>query len=138
MKISISAEAKRIITIAEMPVVYKVIEAMKEDTCTAKDYAELAARIVSDRNAVKVLEANAEIVKNCRVHDRFCEGSGQFDVWVAFTAVIDDGFEGIIMGGAYLTDIWDYTADNADEIREHMFIRKFFEVEQFTKCRAGA
>ena len=128
MKISITAEAKKVITVAEMPAVHKVIEAMKKDTCTAKDYAELAARIASDCNSVKVLEAKAKIAGNCRVHDRVCEGSAQFDVWVTFTAIIEDGFKGIIMGGAYLTDLWDYSAKNADETRDHMFIRKFIEV----------
>lgn len=128
MKISITAEAKKVITVAEMPAVHKAIEAMKEDTCTAKDYAELAARIASSRNAVKVLEAKAEIAKNCRVYDRICEGSAQLDVWVTFTAIIEDGFEGIIMGGTYLTDLWDYSAESADETRDHMFIRKFIEV----------
>ena len=127
MKINITAETKKIITIAEMPAVHKVIEALKEDA-TAKDYAEMAARIASGRNAVKVLEAKAEIAKNCRVDDRICEGSAQFDVWVTFTAIIEDGFEGIIMGGAYLTDLWDCSAENADETRDHMFIRKFIEV----------
>lgn len=127
MKISITAEAKKIITIAEMPAVHKVIEALKEEA-TAKDYAEMAARIASGRNIVKVLEAKAEIAKNCRVVDRICEDSAQFDVWVTFTAIIEDGFEGIIMGGAYLTDLWDYSAENADETRDHMFIRKFIEV----------
>lgn len=127
MKISITAEAKKIITIAETPAVHKVIEALKEDS-TAKDYAEMAARIASGRNIVKVLEAKAEIAKNCRVDDRICEDSAQFDVWVTFTAIIDGGFEGIIMGGAYLTDLWDYSAENADETRDHMFIRKFIEV----------
>ncbi len=128
MKISITAEAKKIITIAEMPTVHKVIEAVKGDTCTAKDYAELAARIASRRNTVKVLEAKAAIAKNCRVNDRICEDSAQFDVWVTFTSIIEDGFEGIIMGGAYLTDLWDYSSKNADETRDHMFIRKFIEV----------
>lgn len=128
MKISITAEAKKYITVAEMPAVHKVIEAMKEDTCTAKDYAELAARIASGCNSVKVLEAKAEVAGNCRVHDRFCEGSAQFDIWITFTAIVDGGFDGFIMGGAYLTDIWDCTPDNADEIRAHMFIRKFTEV----------
>ena len=128
MKVSITAEAKKFITVAEMPAVRKTIEALKDDTCTAKDYAEMAARIASGCNNVKVLEAKAEIAGNCRVHDRFCEGSAQFDVWITFTAIIDNGFDGIIMCGAYLTDILDYTTDNVDEIRDHMFIRKFTEV----------
>ena len=128
MKVSITAETKKFVTISEMPAVQKVVEAMKEDAFSVKEYAEMAARIASSCNTVNVLEAKAEIAGNCRVYERICDGSAQFDVWITYTAVINGGFDGIIMGGAYLSDIWDYTTDNAAEIRSHMYIRKFIEV----------
>ena len=129
MKIAITAEAKKYITVSEMPAVRKVIEYLKDDEWTVKDYAERAARIASDNNIVRVLECSAEIAGNCRVWDRFDNGSAQYDVWINFTAIINGGFGGIIMGGAYVSDIWDATGKNNEEIRGHMFIRKFTETK---------
>lgn len=129
MKISITNEMKKVITIADMPAVRKVIESMKDDTCTVKEYAEAAARIASGNADVKVLECSAEIAGNCRVWDRFDIGTAQYDVWVKFTAIINNGFGGIIMGGAYLSDIWEATGDNDEELRAHMYIRKFTETK---------
>ena len=129
MKVSITNEMKKVITIADMPAVRKVIESMKEDTNTVKEYAEMAARIAGGNNSVKVLECSAEIAGNRRVWDRFDIGTAEYDVWVNFTAVIANGYGGIIMGGAYLSDIWEATGDNDEELRSHMFIRKFAEVK---------
>lgn len=129
MKIAITAEAKKYITLADMPAVRKVIESMKDDTCTVKEYAETAARIASGYNDVKVLECSAEIAGNCRVRDRFNIGTAQYDIWIKFTAIINNGFDGIIIGGAYLSDIWEATGDNYAELREHMYIRKFTETK---------
>lgn len=129
MKVTLTAEMKKIITIAEMPAVNKVIRYAKEDDLTVKEYAEMAARIASGNNSVKVLEASAEIAGNCRVHDWYDYGSEHFDIWVNFTAIIDNGFGGIIMGGAYVTDIHASTGYNSEELRSHMYIRKFAETK---------
>lgn len=126
MKVSFTSEMKKIVTIADIPAVRKVIDGMRDDTYTAKDYAEMAARIASGHNCVEVLKASAEIAGNCRVWDAFAEGSGKYDVWINFTAYTGDGF---VMGGAYLTDLWAADGDNSDEIRNHMYIRKFFEIK---------
>lgn len=129
MKVTITADMKKVITIADMPAVNKVIAAVKENTCTAKEYAEQAARIASGNNNVKVLEASAEIAGNCRIYDWYDNGSEHFDIWINFTAIIDNGFGGIIMGGAYVTDINASTGDNYEELRSHMYIRKFTETK---------
>ena len=129
MKVTLTAEMKKVITLADMPAVNKVIVAMKEDTCTAKDYAEQAARIASGNPNVKVLEVSAEIAKNCRTWEDIDYGTADFDVWFDFTAIIDNGFGGIIIGGAYLTDLWQAASDNLHELRKHMFIRKFTETK---------
>ena len=129
MKVTITADMKKIITIAEMPAVNKVIRYAKEDGMTIKEYAEMAARIASGNNSVKVLEASAEIAGNCRIYDWYDNGSEHFDIWVNFTAIIDNGFGGIIMGGAYVTDIHASTGDNDEELRSHMYLRKFAETK---------
>ena len=126
MKVQFTSEMKKVVTVAEMPAVNKVIEAMKDYESTVKEYAEMAARIASGCNAVKVLEASAEVAGNCRVWDAIADGSERFDVWVNFTAFTDSGF---VIGGAYITDLWQYSVDNRDEICSHMFIRKFTETK---------
>lgn len=129
MKVQFTNEMKKVVTVAEMPAVRKVIEYMKEDYWSAKDYAERAARIASGCNSVKVLEASAMIAGNRRIHDWYDNGSAQFDVWIKYTAVIDNGFKGIIMGGAYVTDIHAATGNNNEELRSHMYIRRFYEAK---------
>ena len=126
MKVQLTNEMKKVVTVYEMPAVRKVIEYMKEDECTAKDYAEMAARIASGCNIVKVLEARAKVAANCRVWDAIDEGSGKFDVWVEFTAFTDNGF---IMCGVYITDLWGYRSYNREETLQHMYIRKFTETK---------
>lgn len=131
MKVSITKEMKKVITIADMPAVNEVIKTMQYDATTAKEAAEAAARIASGNNDVKVLEASAEIAGNCRVWNyyNYDGSSAHYDVWINFTAIINNGFGGIIMGGAYLSDIWQATGDNDEELREHMYIRKFTETK---------
>lgn len=125
MKIAITKEAKRILTVAEMPAVRRLIKEMKEDTDLAW-YAKLAAIVAAGANDADVLEASAEIAKNCRVRNAYHEESADLDIWVRFAAYTDAGF---VMGGAYLTDIWQITSDNNEDIKRHMYIRLFREVK---------
>lgn len=109
-----------------MPAVRKVIESEEEDEWTAKEWAKMAAGIVCLCNSVKVLEASAEIVKNCRVLDAYAEGSADFDVWIRFTVFVND--DSFVVGGVYLSDLWAASADNREETIKCMFIRWFKEV----------
>lgn len=126
MKITFTAESKKTITVAEMPTVRQMIESCKEDESTVKEYAEMAARVAVGGYVVKVFEASAEIARNRRAWNNYTNDSGDLDVWISFTALASEGF---VIGGAYLTDIWNITGDNSEEIRRHMFIRKFTETK---------
>lgn len=126
MKVKISEISRKIITIEQIPAARKVIEVMKEDEWTVKDYAAMAARIASGCNGIRVIEADAAVVGNHRVWDAIAEGTEWFDVWVEFIAFTGDGFT---TGGAYITDLWRSNADNLDDIRSHMYIRKFVEAK---------
>lgn len=126
MKVTISNESKKIISLFEMPTVRQMIENLKEDEITAKEYAEMAARVAIGGYTVKVFEASASIAKNCRAENNYTNDSGNLDVWIDFTALTSEGF---VIGGAYLTDIWNITGNNNEEIRSHMFIRKFTETK---------
>ena len=129
MKVTITADMKKVIPVADMPAVNEVIKTMRYDSTTAKEAAESAARIASGNNSVKVLEANAEIASNARIWDyyNYDSCSAHYDMWINFTAIINNGFDGIIMGGAYLSDIQSATGYNDEELRSHMYIRKFTE-----------
>ncbi len=126
MKVQFTADMKRVITIAEMPAVRKVIDVVKLDAWTAKEWAKMAAEIVCHHSHVKVLEASAEIAKNCRVCDVYTEGSADIDVWIRFTAFVGDGF---VRGGVYMSDLWEVNDDNREQLINHMFIRQFKEVD---------
>lgn len=126
MKVQFTADMKRVVTVAEMPAVRKVIEYEKDDEWTAKEWAKMAAELVCPHSRVKVLEASAEIAKNFRVRDAYDEGSADVDVWIKFTAFADDSF---VMGGVYLTDLWAARADNREETVKHMHVRRFEEVD---------
>lgn len=131
MKVTLTNEYKRFITLAEAPAMRKIIADMKDDEYTAKDYAAIAARSISGDNIVKVLEASAEICKDDYTPENYYnENSGHIDVWVRFTAIINNGFGGIIMGGALLSGIWSISGDAEanKEIMRHWYVREFKEV----------
>ena len=128
MKITITADAKRHITIAEMPIVKRIITEYKEDECTAKEYAAIVARMITGDNCVEVINAEAQIAKNCRIYNQYGEDSADLDVWIDFRAYSEykDCF---IIGGAYLSDICNFCgiSEIDEEIKEHMYIRSFLE-----------
>ena len=128
MKVNLTAERKKFITVAEMPAVKKVMQYEKEnDEWTVQEWAKMAARLVFDDNGAKVIEATARIAKNQRVWDAFDEETRDIDVWIEFTA-FSEYRSSFIIAGVYLTDLWQLTKDNADEIKSHMYIRRFEEV----------
>lgn len=128
MKVNLTAEMKKFITVAEMPAVKKVMQYEKEnDEWTVQEWAKMAARLVFDDNGAKVIEATARIAKNQRVWDTFDEETRDIDVWIEFTA-FSEYRSSFIIAGVYLTDLWQLTTDNADEIKSHMYIRQFKEV----------
>ena len=128
MKVKFAEKMKKVVTVAELPAAHKVIEAENEnDEWTAQEWAKMAARLVFDDNGAKVIEATARIAKNQRVWDAFDEETRDIDVWIEFTA-FSEYRSSFIIAGVYLTDLWQLTKDNADEIKSHMYIRRFEEV----------
>lgn len=128
MKVNLTAEMKKFITVAEMPAVKKVMQYEKEnDEWIVQEWAKMAARLVFDDNGAKVIEATARIAKNQRVWDAFDEETRDIDVWIEFTA-FSEYRSSFIIAGVYLTDLWQLTKNNADEIKSLMYIRRFEEV----------
>lgn len=129
MKVRFEKEDKKYITIAEAPLVREIINDMKEDESTPADYAECAIQAAYNCGAcnIEVLKASAKIEKNARTWNAINNHSEKFDIWIDATAHVN-GDEFVIIG-AYLSDIWQITPDNALEIASHMYIRKFQEVK---------
>lgn len=132
MKVRLEKESKKYITLAQAPIVREIIADMKEDEETAADWVKyaIAAPYNHMEYSVEVLKASAKIAKNNRAWNALNEHSEDLDVWIDATAYVScaDGYEFIIIG-AYLSDIWQITSDNALEIATHMYIRRFKEVE---------
>jgi len=127
MKIKMTADSKRIVSLEEAPAAQSIISSMKEDdTSTPADYIRQAVNaLCGDRNSCdQVFEASAEIAKNCRVWNYHSDNSGTLDVWITGTAKTFDTFYII---GAYLSDLWQLCPDNYSEITQHFYVRKFTE-----------
>ena len=127
MKVKISKEAKGYIRLADMPGIRQIIDGVKElDT---KEFAKMACRYITANNHIDVLRADAEIAGNDRVYNYYSETSSHYDVWINFAALVDDGFDGFIIGGCYLSDLFQLGADEATdkELVGHMYIRRFTE-----------
>ena len=121
MKVNMTAESKRILTVEELPVARSIIRQMKEDETSAAEYIRYAVNALGN-GCAKVYEASAEIAKNCRVWNAYDTGTGTLDIWIEATARTWNGFVEI---GAYLTDIWNIS-DN-DRQTEHFYVRTFTE-----------
>ena len=129
MKINITKESKRIITLDEMPAVRQIINDFKEDD-GIKEYGRTAARAASGSYGnFEILKAEAEIAKNQRVWNQYTEESGTLDIWMRFYAY--DNYFGFYEIGAYLSDIW--MADGSPETYELMKSRMY--IQEFKKVR---
>ena len=121
MKVTLEKDYRKCYTLEELDMAKAVIKAEKEDdTYTAKEWAEYAAREALRNELgclIEVIRAEAEMAKNCRAWNNYNEESGNIDVWIRFIAETTKGF---IRGGAYLSDIWN---TGSVEYKQHMYIR---------------
>lgn len=126
MKVKFTSMMKDLCTVSELPIVHEMINLMRDDT-GLKEYAAIAARLAGRDNVVEVLKAESEIAKNYRVYNRYTDNSRDFDIWLKVYAFVP--CNGFYIIGAYLSDIWDLTTENANNIRELMYIREYTENE---------
>ena len=133
MKVRLEKEDKKYITLAQAPLVREIIADMKEDEIKPEEYAEMAVRAAYSNTLVfnvEVLKATARIVKSSKAWNVMSDHSEDLDIWVEATAYVSlsDSYE-CIMIGTYLSDIWQITEDNKEEIASYMYIRRFKEVK---------
>lgn len=122
MRVMMTDDAKKIITLAEAPYARQIIEYMKEDT-GLQDYARMAANVAGGNYGYEILKATAEITRNRNVWDQYGEGTGMLDVLLKIYAF--SRYRGFYEIHVYLSDIWQITADNTDEIRDRMWIELY-------------
>lgn len=121
MKIKLPKDYKKWMTVERYEEAKAIINDYSEPTSYFEDYAQTAARIASRNNGVfEILKLSAEIAG----HD---DNNGYFDhnldIYLEFYAF--DSFCGFYEIGAYLSDIWQATGENSDELRAKMYIREY-------------
>ena len=132
MKVRLENETKKLITLADAPVVFQIIEDMKEDINTAEEYAEMAIMAIYNGSAygMDIIKASASIALNNRAWNVFNENSGNIDIWIKATAYVnnDNNYE-FIMTGVYFSDIYQIKNYSSEELASKMHIRRFKEVK---------
>ena len=128
MKVSISKESKKWMTIAELPIAKAIVAQMKEDE-TEDFYASYALAIACDSTndsglGWEILSAKAEICRNDRAWNRYTDDSAHLDVHCTVRAVSLHAYYEV---NYCLSDIWDYDGDNTREIKSRMYIRRFLD-----------
>ena len=128
MKVRLEDRYKDFYTVRDLERARAIIKEEKEDTETAKGWAEYAVREALGNTSdylIEVLKADARTAKNRRAFDAYFEKSEDMDVWIRATAETRYGF---IKVGAYLSDIWQ---TGAVKYKEHMHIEYFTEVKEW-------
>jgi len=133
MKVCITKDTKKWLTLEQAPKARRIIESMKEDEWSAKEYLDMAARCWL-RNAEngnehdhveKVLSASAEIAGNARIWNWFGDDSEHLDVWIRGTV---ETYGGFIKIGCYLSDICGIGPEEFNrDFPTHTYTRYFTE-----------
>ena len=137
MKVQITTDAKKWLTLAEAPIARQIVMEMKADETSAADWLKMAANAYTAVShecpawklpdigwPEKVLEASAEIAGNQRVNDIWQE-SGRLDIWIKGAVKFTRGYLEI---GSYYTDIISLGSDEArDNLVRHSYTRAFAE-----------
>ena len=122
MKIRIRKDDYKWLTIAEMPIA-KTLQQMYKDYDFRADAAMMARVASGTYGSFEILKCEPRISGNCRIYDAHDTNSGRLDIWV--DAYAYNSYYGFYEFGFYLTDAWQVTGDNNDEIRKNMFVKAF-------------
>lgn len=130
IKIRLTENSKKIISLEEAPAVNRMLEALheNEDDQAICDpfYLSIAMSCITEYGYNwEYYDIKAEIAKNCRVWNYWTEESKDFDVWISFKAF--DEYGGFYVVNCYLSDIYSVTSENKTETRKHMYIRAYKE-----------
>lgn len=126
MKICMTEDSKKCITVDKMPIIKQLQTDFKTENF--KSEAMWAAEIANNKaygTNWTILKIEAEFALNSRIWNWYNDNSENVDIWLTVYAFHD--FEGLIIAGVSLSDLWQYDSsdESANAIRNHMFIRKF-------------
>ena len=124
MKVQITKESKKWMTIAEAEKTKEIAASVKDDSLT--DFCEMAINIAAGHGTgFEILKPSAKFAGNARIYDWYADGSGKLDIWIECYAF--NPFYGFYEVGAYYTDIIeaDGTDATAARLRSHMFINHY-------------
>lgn len=123
MKVKFTKRSKEVTKVSELPIVNEVIKYFKEEEEETGDwYFKTAARVASGCGNMEILKSSAEIARNARAWNKYGD-SANFDVWCTVYAF--DPMVGFYDIGFYVSDLWELTGDNADEIKSHMYVCEY-------------
>lgn len=128
MKIQINEESKKVLTLSEMPIVKEIIKDFKDGGDNLSWELETLKNIIG---ADEVIISSAYVTKNCRAYNVFGDESGNIDIWINTTLYNRYSSENtggaFYMVGVYLSDLYQATGDNREELKSRMYIRRFLE-----------
>ena len=130
VKIRISDNSKRIISLAEAEIVNEMLENLRENETETiiPEYLDIVMGCICDSSGDwSFYDIQAEICKNSRIYNFHTHNSGNFDVWIEFKAF--DRWKGFYIVGVNLTDIYSITSENHEVMREYMYIKHYAEVK---------
>ena len=123
MKVKITSESKKWMTIAELPIARQIIAEMKDDD-DAEAYVQMAARLASGipGERFEVLKVDAEIARS-KAWNVFSDDSGNLDIYIRAYAF--SSYAGFYDIGFYISSMWKLSDENRDEIKAEMFINEY-------------
>ena len=127
MKIKLTEDMKRVITIDKMEAIKMVNEGMKEQKNLTWEAEHALALATKGLVHAEILKITSEIALNRRIWNYYGDGSADVDVWI--TMVAYSPVEGCYDIRFYLSDIWSLGAENREEIKQHLSIRHFTDAE---------
>jgi hypothetical protein len=127
MKIKLTDDMKRVITIDKLEAIQVVNNGMKEQKNLKWEAEQALALATKNLVTAEILKVDAEIALNHRVWNYYGEGSADVDVWM--TLVAYSPVFGCYDIRCYLSDIWSLGSENRDEIKQHLSIRHYTDSE---------
>ena len=134
LKVSMPDNYRRIFTLDDIDsckaVLSSILAGYDDGKLDLSSEVVSALSLASDSwaSADGVYEVSVEYAKNGRLAwDHHGDGTGIMDLWVKVKGFV--GYSGFYMVEFYLSDIWSLGGDNRDEVKSHMYIRKFVEIK---------
>ena len=122
MKVIFTDEAKRYITVAELPKARKMIRDLRKNTYIDLYACIMAKAAAGGNECFEVLKTEAEVAKNNK------KGSGYFNdstVDVQVKAYTFNRYYGFFVISFYLSDARQYDGDNTEAILSRMYVERY-------------